>query len=257
MSKSKHRKRRNSGRGPSGKQPNPPKQNQAYLKDLDGVGWELVAQKNHNLRDLHGYRIGCDDGTGLAAEVGLSLAEEHVKPATLAECGPAGHQRQAWNVMTGEQAYAQPCEACGETPEFSETWSGMDELGFVCEEVIEDIGPGASIHHELNLYGNKLNQFGFSYRIERVEWPEKGSTNITHHPYPGDDAITVQWLIEELAARGNMPPDTPVTNPENRALFTDDFLREYLKSECKDWTPFTAIFAVFEPDPDDVENEPA
>lgn len=169
QSRTTHRKNRITGRGQSGKPPSLPKQNQAYLKDLDGVGWELVAQKNHDLRNLHGYCIGCDDGTGIAAEVGLSLAEEHVKPDTLVECGPVGHQRQAWNVMTGQQEHALPCDACGKTPEFVETGSGMDELSFVCEEVIEDIEPTASVHHELNLYGTKLQQFGFSFRIDRVE----------------------------------------------------------------------------------------
>ena len=54
-----------------------------------------------------------------------------------------------------------------------------------------------------------------------------------------------------------MTPDTTVTNPENRALITDDFLRQFLKFEREDWIPFTAIFAVFEPDADDVENQPA
>ena len=54
-----------------------------------------------------------------------------------------------------------------------------------------------------------------------------------------------------------MTPDTTVTNPENRAPFTDDFLSQFLKFEREDWTPFTAIFAVFEPDTDDVENQPA
>lgn len=53
-----------------------------------------------------------------------------------------------------------------------------------------------------------------------------------------------------------MTPDTPVTNPQNRALFTDDFLNQFLKFEREDWTPFTAMFATFEPDPDDVENQP-
>ena len=169
QSRTTRRKNRTTSRGPSGKPPIAPKHDQAYLKDLDGVGWELVAQKNHDLRDLHGYRIGCDDGTGIAAEVGLLLAEEQVKPDTLVECGPVGHQRQAWNVMTGQQEHALPCDACGKTPEFVETGSGMDELGFTCEEVIEDITPDVRMHHELNLYGTKLHQFGFSSRIENLE----------------------------------------------------------------------------------------
>ncbi len=64
-------------------------------------------------------------------------------------------------------------------------------------------------------------------------------------------------VIREFVGQGGMTTATQVTNPENPALFTDDFLRQYLKFEREDWTPFAAIFAVFEPDPDDVENEPA
>ncbi len=168
-SRTRRRKKRTHGRGPSGKPPIAPKHDQAYLKDLDGVCWELAAQKNHDLNNLRGYRIGGYDETGTGAEIGLSLAEEHVQPDTLGECDPDGHQRQAWNIMLGEQEYAHPCSTCGNTPEFSQTWSGMPELGFTCEEVIEDITPDACVHHELCLMGTTALRFEFHTKIEHLE----------------------------------------------------------------------------------------
>ena len=235
-SRATRRKNRTTGRGPSGKPPIVPKHDQAYLKDLNGVAQELAAKNNHELHDMNAHVFGVDPDDHDSPELGRSLAEEHVQPDTLVECGPDGHRRQAWNVMLGEQEYAQPCPTCDKTPDFVETRSGMPELGFRCNGVFEAITADIRMHHELCLMGKTAPQFEFHTEIEHLEWPEKGSTNLTRQPYPGDDAITVQWLIDEIEARGNMTPNTPVTNPENRALFTDDFLRQYVKFEREDWT---------------------
>ena len=84
-----------------------------------------------------------------------------------------------------------------------------------------------------------------------LEWPETGSTNLTKSPYPGDDAITVQWLITELTAKGNVSPDGQVTNPDDGTPFTDDTLRQHLKYWRKEWFDFPGVIAEIELGPDD------
>ena len=259
-SKTKRQKNRTPGRGPSGKPPIAPKHDQAYLRNSSSCALQLVAQKNHELHDLNGFVIGYDVGPEYpSAEIGHTLAEQQVKPDTLSECGPEGHQRQAWNIMRCLQEDAQPCSKCGKTPEFVDTQSGAPELGFRCEEVTEDIKPEAYAIHELYLSGETILQFSFRSEIKRLEWPEKGSTNLTRLPYPGNDAVTVPWLVEELTARANITVDCQVTNPDHGAPFTDGALREYLELEREEWFSFPSVLACIErgavDDDDDDEAE--
>ena len=256
-SKTRRRKNRTSGRGPSGQPAIAPKHDLAYLRDLSSNALQLVAQQNHELHDLNGFVIGSDVAPEhRSAEIGRTLAEQQVKPDTLSECGPEGHQRQAWNIMRYLQKDAQPCSKCGKTPEFVDTQSGAPELGFRCEEVTEDIEPEAYAIHELYQSGETDLRFSFRSEIKRLEWPEKGSTTMTHLPYPGDDADTVPWLVNELTARGNITADGQVTSPDHGTSFTDGTLHKYLESARKEWFSFPNVLADIERGPvDDDEAE--
>lgn len=234
---------------------------QAYLIDINNVVYELVAEESHELHDMNGHIMASDPEDNLSEEIGRALAEEHVKPHTLTVCGPNGHPQQAWNIMRELQEDAVPCAECGKTPQFVDTMSGAPELGFRCEEVTEDIEPEAYVTHELYLAGETALRFEFRSDITRLEWPEKGSTNLTQTPYPGDAAATVEWLIGELTARGNVSPDREVTNPDDRTQFTDDTLREYLQHEREEWINFPRLIEIIEIGPsfydDEDDDEPS
>ena len=78
------------------------------------------------------------------------LMIEQITPESLDECSEKGHPRQAWLILTEQQEDAEPCPACGHTPDFIEKMTSGD-MGIEFDYIDERIDPTKRVIHEISV----------------------------------------------------------------------------------------------------------
>ena len=187
-------------------------------------------QPEHAIEDLSpfGYEYGDDPYSDWE-----DLLMDQIKAESLDECSKSGHPRQAWLILSEQQQEATLCPTCGKVPEFWEKMSGDERIGFY-DYLSELIGETHMATHEIFADEDDDDDdpdhvsFRFQTRVFRAsqEWPKPGSNDLTRLPYPGDDAITLQWFREEWEQRGYLPADAVLLHPYTKEPLTDETMRE-------------------------------
>ena len=162
---------------------------------------------------------------------------DQITADSLDECSKSGHPRQAWLILSEQQKEAIICPVCGKVPEFWEKGSGDERIGFY-DYISELIGETHMANHEIMANDDDLDNvtFYFQTRVFRSseDWPKPGSSGLTRLPYPGDDAITLQWFRQEWNQRGYLPDEAVLLHPYTKEPLTDETLREVVAEGHED-----------------------
>ena len=146
------------------------------------------------------------------------LMLEQITPESLAECAETGHPRQAWLILSEQQAEATLCPVCGKVPEFWEKMSGGGRI-LTFNYISELISETHVAAHEVFI--NDDDDFSCSFQTsvfrDSEDWPKPGSNDLTRLPYPGDDTITLQWFREEWNQRDALGENEVLLEPLSRA----------------------------------------
>ncbi len=195
-------------------------------------------QPEHDSEDLSQFEYEYDDDPYSDWKY---LLIEQIKAESLEECSKSGHPRQAWLILSEKQEQATVCPICGKTPEFWDQSICDDRIGFD-DYLSETISETHMATHEIFADEDDDDDdpdnvtFIFDTRVFRSaeDWPEKGSNDLTRLPYPGDDAITLEWFREEWAQRGYLPADAVLLHPDTKEPLTDETLREIVAEGHED-----------------------
>ena len=159
---------------------------------------------------------------------------KQITPESLDECSESGHPRQAWLILLNQMEEATTCPVCGQMPNFWEKSSGDDRvLPYDC--ISEVISETHMASHEVLINDDDDLSFSFQTSVfqDSEEWPKPGSTDLTRLPYPGDDAITLQWFREEWNQRDALGENEVLLDSYTKEPLTDETLR-VLMAECHD-----------------------
>ena len=162
------------------------------------------------------------------------LMLEQTTPESIDECSEFGHPRQAWLILSEQQEETTLCPVCGKVPTFWEKTSGDNRvLPYDC--ISEVISETHMASHEVLINDDDDLSFSFQTSVfqDSEEWPKPGSTDLTSLPYPGDDAITLQWFREEWNQRDTLGENEVLLDPYTKEPLTDETLRVFM-AECHD-----------------------
>ena len=162
--------------------------------------------------------------------------KQHIRPESLEECSKSRHPRQAWLILSEQQVEATVCPTCGNVPEFWEKMSGDDRV-LTFNYISEIISETHMASHVVAIIDDDPDNVSFAFQTDifqdSAEWPEPRSTHLTRLPYPGDDAITLQWFRDEWNQRETLGEDEVLLDPYTKEPLTDETLRVFI-AECHD-----------------------
>ena len=164
------------------------------------------------------------------------LLMNQITPESLDECSEKGHPRQAWLILSEQQQEATLCPVCGKVPKFWEKMSS-DTRALPYDYISEVISETHMAAHEVFINDDDLGNVSFRFETsvfqDSEEWPKPDSTHLTRLPYPGDDAITLQWFREEWNQRDSLGENEVLLDPYTKEPLTDETLRAFM-AECHD-----------------------